>query len=68
MLGRWDDRPIDPAYYIEDCQILGDCFITMRQLGMSARDFQDVSHYQQEQELCHMHSKAYKATLEQTLY
>ena len=40
----------------------------MRQLGMSARDFQDVSHYQQEQELCHMHSKAYNATLEQSLY
>jgi hypothetical protein len=22
MLGRWDDRPNDPAYYIEDCRIL----------------------------------------------
>ena len=21
MLGRWDDCPIDPAYYIEDCRI-----------------------------------------------
>ena len=21
MLGRWDDCLIDPAYYIEDCQI-----------------------------------------------
>ena len=21
MLGRWDDRPSDPVYYIGDCQI-----------------------------------------------
>ena len=21
MLGQWDNRPIDPAYYIEDCRI-----------------------------------------------
>ena len=23
MLGQSDDRPNDPAYYIEDCRILG---------------------------------------------
>ena len=25
MLGRWDDRPSDPAYYIEDCWIFVHC-------------------------------------------
>ena len=25
MLGRWDDRPSDPAYYIEDCRISNTC-------------------------------------------
>ena len=30
MLGRWDDGPIDPAYYIEDCRIsilVRSCFV-----------------------------------------
>ena len=42
-LGRWDDRPSDPAYYIEDCRIFRlyafeSCFIPIRQYTLPTFD------------------------------